>query len=192
MTTPDADRLATLEAHVAALTALVRGDAVAAPRAAGDLPPHVAAGELVESAWGNAVVDALTVDRTNGRDVAWSIPQVSAGAAGTYDLTPVVGGPAATLTYPATITLVMAFAHGSTTTGAGQGRAELFRYKDNTALFLGGVPNQQGVWATTPLAWVYDVAPGQAWGAKARITIEIPGGSYSVTGTGFYRIQRTA
>lgn len=32
----------------------------AAPLAAGALPPHVAAGDLITSAWGNAVVDVLT------------------------------------------------------------------------------------------------------------------------------------
>lgn len=58
------DTLANLDAMLARLEALeARAGLDVVPFAAGDLPPYVAAGELITSAWGNAVVDALKRSR---------------------------------------------------------------------------------------------------------------------------------
>ena len=156
--------------------------------AAGDLPPHVASAELITSAWGNAVVDAATFERTNGIDVSWDLPQVSATSAGTFDLAP--GLPNTTLPYPTRMTIVMSLYHGFSST-PGVGRVDLYRYKDGAIGSGPDIQNPASYWVCTPVSWSYDVAAGAQWGARARVTITTPGGTYWVRGSGFYRLQRT-
>ena len=49
------------------------------PLAAGTVPPHVAAGELIQSSWGNAVVDMLAWLNTRRGITALSSPSVPGG-----------------------------------------------------------------------------------------------------------------
>jgi hypothetical protein len=78
MTTID-DLAARIDALTAGLQA--QGLAVPEPLVGGTLPPHVASGELITSAWGNAVVDELTRSRTDTRAVAGAF-QGLAGTSG--------------------------------------------------------------------------------------------------------------
>jgi hypothetical protein len=108
-----------LEARLVALVARLEtlsGIETAAPMSITGLPPHVAAGELITSAWGNAVVDSLTkLDDalTTQQLLAITTGQaVAAGAVATISFTDVAGefgaGPT-TFGFPVTGNYVVSF-----------------------------------------------------------------------------------
>jgi hypothetical protein len=118
-----------LEARLVALVARLEtlsGIETVAPMSITGLPPHVAAGELIESAWGNAVVDSLTkLDDalTTQQLLAITTGQaIGAGAVATISFTNVSGefGPGpTTFAFPVAGNYVVSFtANGAATTAS--------------------------------------------------------------------------
>lgn len=133
--------------------------------AAGDLPPRVASGELITSAWGNAVVDELL--RLRNETWNWFNHQgQQAGASGLYDLGTTALGP---FTYPVRVTVTAEFYFGFSNNTANW-VFDILRLRDN-ATMSSPQPIQStvaGAWYHAGLSWAYDVPTGQAAGFKTR------------------------
>jgi hypothetical protein len=186
------DRLARLDAVVAQLERL---GLVAPPEveafAAGDLPPHVAAGELITSAWGNAVVDEVTRLRAQVSNDYVHAGGMANGTAGVFDCgTQNLG----VLGYPARITVVASF-----TWGFGNGSPEanplVAQLSDGgTVNALGGFAQAPvGKWAGHTVSHAWQVTAAQNAGFRTSININTLGGGTNCyyQCRGVFSVERT-
>lgn len=159
------------------------------PLAAGDLPPRVAAGELITSAWGNAVYDELLRKR-NETLVQWDHAGGAFGASGVYD----IGSTSiAALAYPTKMTIWATFHFGNAGM-ATNWALDLVRFLDNASRAT-AAPIQAyvpGAWTSASLSWSYAVPAGQLPGFKSRVNVTgLTSGTAGFSSFGIYSLQRT-
>ena len=160
--------------------------------ATGALPPNVTAGQLITSAWGNAVADELL----RNRGETWAVfnhsgSTVTGPTTGQFDNGQTVLGPFA---YPVTVTVIATHAFGFNGSGGVAAGGVIQRLANATQRAQPGSQlAASGNWAFTPNSFVYAVAVGEAAGFKTitSVTFNQTGGVAWYQANGVYHIQRT-
>ena len=151
-----------------------------------NLPPHVAANELITSAWGNATVTELERQRQE-RFNQFDHNGGGMPSPGGYDMGSTVLGP---FTYPVRVTVWAILAFGNSNAVANC-TTSVVRLGDGVAR---ATPLQQvvaGAWVLTNVFWTYDIAIGAPAGFKTRITVVNATQGVNGSGNGLYHVQRT-
>jgi len=155
---------------------------------ASNLPPQVASGELITSAWGNQVVAEL--QRLRGQ--VWA-PFLHAGssasALGTYDNGTTNLGP---FTYPVRVTVMVEVAAGVGTVQT-QWAADIIRLDTGGVAIStpGGTASLANAYGFVPLSMSWDVTAGLAAGFKTRTAYQAGTGTFYYSARGHYYVQRT-
>ena len=184
--TDTVSRIEELMAELAAALEVERDRAVGPEPLAGALPPYVAAGELITSAWGNAVVDEQARQRLEG----WSVfdhAGVSGVGVGAYDLGTTTIPVDTTHLRRITVSGVVSFGFAG---GDVVAVTALNRYVDATALNMSPAWAHATTWTHVPVAWSWDVPANASANFKTVVDLQaITAGSAYAKASGIYHVQ---
>lgn len=159
-----------------------------------DLPPNVASGELITSAWGNAVVNELKRKRGSaGIEVFQAFSHVGGSSTtyGTFDNGTTTIGP---YPYPVRVAVIALCKIGFGQSGI-YATADIVRVSDGSAVANGATDfARASSWSNITLPGLYNVAAGVAGGFKTR-TIFTSSEATPITcyysAGGLFLVQRT-